>query len=75
MTSQVPNPNSSVIVDSRITDVTVYSDQAKITRKGQINLTGQERELILTKLPIFLKSESIRVTGQGSATVQILGVR
>lgn len=42
MTSAVSQSNFSVSVDSRITDVTVYSDQAKITRKGQISLTEQE---------------------------------
>ncbi len=44
---------------------------AKIT----ISLTGDESELILSKLPVTLIKDSIRVTGKGTSTVNILGVK
>ncbi|HEY9665590.1 MAG TPA: DUF4140 domain-containing protein, partial [Coleofasciculaceae cyanobacterium] len=46
-------------VDTRICEVTVYSDQALVTRRGTVQLTGEERELIVTPLPVTLQRESV----------------
>ncbi|HEY9632104.1 MAG TPA: mucoidy inhibitor MuiA family protein [Coleofasciculaceae cyanobacterium] len=61
-------------VDTRISEVTVYSDQALVTRKGVVQLTGEEHELVITQLPLTLLSESVRVSGKGTVMVRLLGV-
>lgn len=71
MSSPVPSPSLS----TQITEVTVYTDQAQVTRRGLISLTGEERELVLTGLPTSLRSESVRASGAGRVTVRLLGVR
>lgn len=61
-------------VESQIVAVTVYSDQALVTRRGVVSLTGQERELVITPLPNTLDIESVRVSGAGQVAVRLLGV-
>ena len=61
-------------IDSRIVAVTVYSDQALVTRRAVISLSGGEQELIITPLPVSLETDSIRVSGVGTAVVKLLGV-
>ncbi len=62
-------------VDTRICEVTVYSDQALVTRRGVVQLTGEEQELVITQLPLTLLSESVRASGRGKVPVRLLGVR
>jgi uncharacterized protein (TIGR02231 family) len=62
------------ILDSEIVAVTVYEKQALVTRKGVVSLTGVERELVITPLPVTLESESVRVRGKGNIGVRLLGV-
>jgi len=61
-------------VDTRIQEVTVYDDRALIKRRGVVQLTGEENELVIAQLPTTLVSESVRATGIGVA-VRLLGVR
>lgn len=61
-------------VDTRIQEVTVYDDRALVTRRGIVELTGEEHELVVVQLPVTLLSESVRATGTGVA-VRLLGVR
>jgi uncharacterized protein (TIGR02231 family) len=61
-------------LDTNITAVTVYTDRALVTRQGTIQLTGTERELIVSNLPTTLDPESIRVSGKGSISVKLQGV-
>ncbi len=69
------NPSSAPVLDSQITQVTVYSNQARIQRSGKLDLAGQEQELVIEDLPASLQTESLRVSGQGEVAVRILGVR
>lgn len=62
-------------LDTAIAVVTVYTDQALVTRRGTVSLTGQERSLTLTNLPITLQPESVRVKGTGTVAVRLLGVQ
>lgn len=62
-------------VDTRISEVTVYANQAQVTRRGVVQLTGEEHELVITQLPVTLLSESVRASGKGSVAVRLLGVR
>ena len=64
----------SLSISTQITAVTVYTDRALVTRQGTIELTGTERELILTQLPPTLDPESVRVSGKGRVAVKLQGV-
>ena len=62
-------------IDAAIAKVIVYTDRALVTRQNTVSLGGDESELILSKLPVTLFQDSIRVTGKGTSTVNILGVK
>ena len=61
------------ILDTKITDVTVYTGRARVTRTGEIALEAGETTLMLLGLPQQIESDSIRVSGRG-AGVTIRGV-
>ncbi|WP_016950888.1 mucoidy inhibitor MuiA family protein [Anabaena sp. PCC 7108] len=61
-------------VENQIVAVTVYGEKALVTRRGVISLTGAERELLITPLPVTLETESLRVSGTGTVGVRLLGV-
>ncbi|MDP5017983.1 MAG: mucoidy inhibitor MuiA family protein, partial [Dolichospermum sp.] len=61
-------------VDSQIVAVTVYSHKSLVTRRAVVSLAGGERELIINPLPVTLATDSIRVSGVGTAVVKLLGV-
>ncbi|PHJ67495.1 hypothetical protein VF14_05450 [Nostoc linckia z18] len=61
-------------VQSEIVAVTVYADRALVTRRGVVSLIGIERELVITPVPVTLESESVRVSGNGTVGVRLLGV-
>jgi uncharacterized protein (TIGR02231 family) len=72
----VVNPETDYetkIVDTQIKAVTVYADKALVSRRGIVSLTGQERSLVITALPM-IETESVRVSGAGSVAVRLLGV-
>lgn len=75
--SELPNPNREhiKIVDSQISEVTVYTNQARVTRRGLVTLTGNEKELVIASLPRTIQTESVRATGAGTIAVNLLGVR
>lgn len=75
--SELPNPDLEhiKIVDSQISAVTVYTNQARVTRRGLVTLTGNEKELVIASLPRTIQSESVRATGAGTISVNLLGVR
>ncbi len=64
-----------IVINTRISSVTVYADRALVTRRGIINLTGTETALILTGLPTTLDAESVRASGKGQVAVKLQGVR
>ncbi|MEG4631583.1 mucoidy inhibitor MuiA family protein [Microcoleus sp. AR_TQ3_B6] len=73
--SEMPNLDSIKTIDTRICEVTVYTDRALVTRRGTVALTGNERELAIAPLPATLETESVRATGAGTVAVRLLGVR
>ena len=73
--SEMPNLDSIKTIDTRICEVTVYTDRALVTRRGTLALTGNERELAIASLPATLETESLRATGAGTVAVRLLGVR
>jgi uncharacterized protein (TIGR02231 family) len=71
----MPNLDSIKTIDTRICEVTVYTDRALVTRRGTVSLTGNERELAIVSVPATLETESVRATGAGTVAVRLLGVR
>lgn len=74
-TSPTPDRKAVKTVETRISSVTVYSNQAQVTRRGTVTLTGDEQELEIASLPATLDTDSIRAAGSGTVAVQLLGVR
>jgi uncharacterized protein (TIGR02231 family) len=66
--------STSKAVEAEITAVTVYTDQALVTRRGTVELTGEEQKLVINQLPVTLKPDSVRVGGSGKIAVKLLGV-
>lgn len=62
-------------VETSIQEVTVYTNRAQVTRRGRVELKGEEGELVLTGLPMTLQTESLRAGGVGTVGVRLLGVR
>lgn len=73
--SETPNLDTIKTLDTSISEVTVYTDRALVTRRGTVVLTGNERELAIASLPATLETESVRATGAGTVAVRLLGVR
>ncbi|MEG4959344.1 MULTISPECIES: mucoidy inhibitor MuiA family protein [unclassified Microcoleus] len=73
--SEILNSDTIKTLDSSISEVTVYTDRALVTRRSTVALTGNERELAIASLPATLETESVRATGAGTVAVRLLGVR
>ncbi|MEH2161668.1 MAG: mucoidy inhibitor MuiA family protein [Nostoc sp.] len=67
-------PSWRKTVQSEIVAVTVYADRALVTRRGVVDLTGIEQELVITSVPETLETESVRVSGAGTVEVRLMGV-
>jgi len=67
-------PQWQKIIQSQITAVTVYGDQALVTRKGKVSLVGGERELVIAPLPMTMETQSVRVQGIGTVGVRLKDV-
>ncbi|MCF7858210.1 MAG: mucoidy inhibitor MuiA family protein [Candidatus Cloacimonetes bacterium] len=57
-------------LDSNITNVTVFSDRAQITRSAASNLSQGEHLLIFNDLPVQIEKNSIQVSGKGNAILR-----
>ncbi|MBD1813919.1 mucoidy inhibitor MuiA family protein [Microcoleus vaginatus DQ-U2] len=73
--SEILNSDTIKTLNTSISEVTVYTDRALVTRRGTVSLTGNERELAIASLPATLEPESVRATGSGTVAVRLLGVR
>jgi uncharacterized protein (TIGR02231 family) len=73
--SEILNSDTTKTLDTRISEVTVYTDRARVTRRGKVALTGNETELAIASLPATLEIDSVRATGSGTIAVRLLGVR
>jgi uncharacterized protein (TIGR02231 family) len=56
-------------MDAPIVAVVVYPAQARVTRRGTLELPAGEHRVVLDGLPVALVEESVRVSGRGAATV------
>ncbi len=53
-------------VDSKISEVTVFTDRAQVTREAVFNLQTGEHKLIISNIPDQIDPNSIRVKGHGN---------
>src|SRR5258706_929695 len=56
---------------SKITAVTVYSDRAEVTRTAEVELTAGSNRFVVTKLPGWVDTESVRVAVDPSSAGQV----
>ena len=56
-----------VIADAPIVAVTVYPRQARVTRRGRVQLPSGTGTVVVDGLPLTLVDESVRVAGRGEA--------
>jgi uncharacterized protein (TIGR02231 family) len=66
--------NTEVVAKSTIISVTIYPDRATIIREASLRLSPETRAVVFSRLPSTLISNSLRVTGKGTANVKILGI-
>jgi uncharacterized protein (TIGR02231 family) len=66
--------NTELIARSTITSVTIYPDRATIVREAALRLSPEMHAVVFLGLPSTLISNSLRVTGKGTANVKILGI-
>lgn len=63
------------VVDSKISEVTVYADRARVTRESAVNLAQGRQRIALEHLPGWVDEGSVRVSLTGATGTQILDVR
>src|SRR5918998_6459270 len=75
--SNSPDTRGTIMPDTQleahIAEVTVYTDRARINRRGAVHLQAGEQTVSLKNLPVSLQDDSVRAGGRG-AGVRILGV-
>lgn len=65
----------SIDTDSSISNVTVYTDRAIVTRVARIEVDAGTQEVLFPGLPATLDPDLLQVSGSGSADAAILEVR
>jgi uncharacterized protein (TIGR02231 family) len=61
-------------VESKISQVTVYSDRALVRRVATLTVHPGEYEFVFAGLPRWLDDDSLRASGAGSAAARLLGI-
>lgn len=69
-----PIATTSKTVETQITAVTVYTNQALVTRRGAVELTIEDKKLVINDLPVTIVADSFRVSGSGRIAVRLFGV-
>lgn len=62
---------AEIKADSTINSVTVYPNSAKVTRNSEIMLTAGSNDIVINNLPINLKVNSLRVSGDAVGEVSL----
>lgn len=62
-------------VSSVIDQVTIFRDRAEVERVTTIDLVAGQNTLIFAAIPQSVNTDSLKVTGKGSADFQLLSVR
>ncbi len=62
------------LLTTTIAEVVVFSDRARVTRRGTIALDSGVHSLEIANLPLTLQPDSVRTAGGGTAQAALLGV-
>ncbi|MEE8181999.1 MAG: mucoidy inhibitor MuiA family protein [Candidatus Thorarchaeota archaeon] len=62
-------------LETRISNVTVFRDGARITRTGKTNLAAGAQKLLISGITAWAQEDSFRVKGKGPATISSIDVR
>jgi len=65
-----PATARELTVDSSITEVTVYSDRALVSRQAQVELQVGEHSYLFDNLPARIDGDSLQVSGAGGAELR-----
>ena len=60
-------------VETRIDAVTVYTDRARVRRRGRVNLAAGSHELVIKDLPTNVLAESVRAAARSAGRARLLG--
>jgi uncharacterized protein (TIGR02231 family) len=66
--------SDEIVSQSSISAVTVFPDRASVTREADLTLVPGIHSVVFSGLPATLISNSVRVSGKGTALVKVLGV-
>ncbi len=61
-------------VEYKVSAVTVYTDRARITCIGLLQVASGQQTLLFDDLPLSMEIDSVRVGGRGKGPVDIIGV-
>lgn len=62
-------------LETRISNVTVFRDGARVTRTGQTNLATGAQKVLISGITAWAQEDSFRVKGKGLATISSIDVR
>lgn len=61
-------------IQANVKEVTVYPDRARVTMSGECEVAPGLHRLLVDDLPLTMETDSVRVTGKGTARVRVLSV-
>jgi uncharacterized protein (TIGR02231 family) len=61
-------------LQTRIVEVTVYPDRARVMRRGTVALEPGTHQIEISELPLTLDPSSVRASGKSTAAARLLGV-
>lgn len=64
-----------MLLETRLTEVVVYVDRARLTRRGTTKLTTGLHQLEIQHLSARLNPDSVRVVARGTASARLLGTQ
>ncbi len=64
------NAAESTVLDSRISEVTVFADRAEVVREATLDLDAGTHSLLFANLPSNVDQNSLQVDGTGGFTLQ-----
>lgn len=61
-------------MQTKIIEVTVYPDRARVVRRGAVTLEPGTHEIEIAELPLTLDPSSVRASGKSTSAARLLGV-
>ncbi len=61
--------DNTQVVESKVTQVTIYSDRAMVTRSAKFTVKAGENKVIFSELPVGVVQNTVQVNGFGNITI------